>query len=114
VWAVRSRLEVESIDVAKRFRAADAADQRRVTEQLIERALAAQDPPLDIPPDEAALRALVAELDASDDEADFRRARAGAAVEYLRRAAYEDALYEALHARHGIAEAVSEALDALT
>lgn len=105
---------MESIDLATRFRAADAADQRRVTEQMVERALTAQDPPLEVPPDEAALRVLVAKLDASEVEADFRRARAGAAVQFLRRAAYEDALYEALHARRDTAEAVGEALDALT
>jgi hypothetical protein len=111
---MRTRLEVESIDLATRFRAADVAGQRRVTEQMVERALAEQDPPLDIPGDEAALRAFITELDASDVEADFRRARAGAAVEFLRQAAYEDALYEALHSRRGVAEAVHEALQALT
>ena len=104
---------MESADLAKRFRAADAADRQRVADQMVARALAAQDPPLEVPADEASLRTLAAELDSSDVDVDFRRARAAAAVQFLRRAAYEDALYEALHARRGIEEAVREALDAL-
>jgi hypothetical protein len=104
---------VESADLAKRFRAVGVADRQRVAEQMVKRALAAQKPPLEAPADEAGLRVLAAELDASEVEADFRRARAAAAAQFLLRAAYEDALYEALHARRSIDEAVREALDAL-
>jgi hypothetical protein len=54
------------------------------------------------------------ELDASEDEADFRRARATSAALFLRAGAYDDALYEAPHARRDIPEAVSEAVAELT
>src|SRR4051794_1025847 len=58
---------------------------------LVERALRAQEPPLQLPPDAAAQEALVAELDASGDEADFRRARAAASRHFLHESSYEDA-----------------------
>jgi hypothetical protein len=105
---------VESADLAERFRAVGAAERQRVAEQMVNRALAAQEPPLAAPADEARLRLLAAKLDASEVEGDFRRARAAAAAQFLCRAAYEDALYEALHARRSLDEAVREALDALS
>jgi hypothetical protein len=77
---------------------------------MVESALAEQDPPLSPPSDLAGQRELAAHLDGSDNEVDFRRARAAAAVVFFSEAAYEDALYEALHARADIAHAVQEAL----
>jgi hypothetical protein len=80
---------------------------------MVQQAIAEQDPPLELSADSPALDALAEELDASVDERAFRRARAASAEQFLRRGAYEDALYEALHARRLIAEAVQEARDAL-
>jgi hypothetical protein len=108
------RLEVESLELAGAFRAADARRQERVTKQMVERALLVQEPPLVLAGDRAVLDGLLAELDASGDEADFRRARAVAATVFLREAAHEDALYEALHAHRDIAGAVQVALSALS
>jgi hypothetical protein len=80
---------------------------------MVERALAAQEPPLEVPADRAAQDALLAERDTSEDEADFGRARAVAAVAFLGQARYEDGVYEALHARARTSDAVQEALDHL-
>ena len=57
--------------------------------------------------------ALAAELDASENEADFGRARAAAAAAFLAEGACEDALYQALHARADTTDAVREALSLL-
>jgi hypothetical protein len=110
---MRDRLEVENAELARSFRAAEVSEQARVADQMVQRAVAAQDPPLELPADAAQLHALVAELDASEDMSDFPRARAASAAEYLRGAAYEDALYEALHAHHDISNAVADALNLL-
>jgi hypothetical protein len=110
---MRNRLEVESAELAAAFRSADRDEQERVAAQMVERALAAQEPLLEFPADRAMQDALVDELDTSADEADFRRARAAAAARFLRQAAYEDALYEALHARPSTRDAVREARDQL-
>ena len=110
---MRGRLEVEDAELARSFRAADVRDQEYVAHAMTQRAVAAQDPPLELPADPAQLQAVIAELDASEDESDFRRARAGSAAAHLRGAAYEDALYEALHAHCDIPDAVAEALNLL-
>jgi hypothetical protein len=107
---MRNRLEVESEGLAAVFRAAGPDTQQRVAAQMVARALGAQQPPLELPDDPAAQQAVAAQLDSSDDEADFRRARAAAAAVWLREAAYEDALYEALHARADMSAAVHEAI----
>ena len=110
---MRDRLEVESVELAAAFRSVNAQTQKRVATQMVERALAAQEPPLEVPGDPAARDALLAELDTSEDEANFRRARAVAAVTFLGQDAYEDALYEALHARANTSDAAPETLDHL-
>jgi hypothetical protein len=96
---VRHRLEVENAELAESFRVLDEAAQERFAREMVQRAVAQQDPPLTLPADAACLDDLVQELDASDDERAFRRARAASAEQFLRRGAYADALYEALHAR---------------
>jgi hypothetical protein len=111
--SVPDRLEVESAELAGRFRALDGAAQQRFASEMVNEAVAEQDPPLELPPDSAALDALIEELDASEDNRDFRRARAASAEQFLRRGAYVDALYEALHARRLISKAVQEARDTL-
>ena len=107
------RLEVEDVPLARCFRAADARKQERVANAMTHRAVAMQDPPLELPADAAQLRAVVADVDASGDDRDFRRARAASAAEHLRLSAYEDALYEALHAHADVRVAVAEALSML-
>jgi hypothetical protein len=104
---------VESAELAESFRALDGEAQERLACEMVQRAAAEQDPPLELPSDSAALDALVEELDACEDERAFRRARAASAEQFLRRGAYEDALYEALHARRLIPEAVQEVREAL-
>ena len=108
-----TRLEVQDAELARSFRAADVREQEHVADKMTQRAVAAQDRPLELPADAAQLQAVVAELDASEDESDFRRARAASAAAYLRDAAYEDALYEALHAHRDISDAVADALNLL-
>jgi hypothetical protein len=107
---MRDRLEVQSEELATAFRAANPDTQRRVAGQMMERGLAAQHPPLEGPEDPSRWQAVAAELDASENEEDFRRARAAAAAAFLAEGAYEDALYEALHACADPTEAVREAL----
>jgi hypothetical protein len=110
---VRDRLELESEELAASFRAVSNDDQKRVAGQMVQRALAELDPPLELPPDDGSLDVLVEGFDTSEDEHDFRRARAAMAARFLRRGAYEDSLYEALHARYSIPHAIGEALEAL-
>ena len=104
------RLEVENAELAAAFRGAASHVRRRLALRMVERALGAQEPPLEVPDDLPGREALAARLDSSDDEADFRRARAAAAAVFLRRGAYEDAFYEALHARADPPAAVQEAI----
>jgi hypothetical protein len=111
--AVPDRLEVECAELAESFRALDAEAQERLACEMVQRAVAEQDPPLELPFDSAALDTLVEELDASEDERAFRRARAASAEQFLRRDSYEDALYEAVHARRLVPAAVQEAREAL-
>jgi hypothetical protein len=106
-------LVVQSSELAASFEAARDELQERVARRMVERALGELDPPLDPPRDDGGLDALVDELDTSEDKRDFRRARAGMAEQFLRRGAFGDALYEALHARESVEAAVAEALDAL-
>ena len=80
---------------------------------MAQRALAELDPPLELPRDDGTLDVLVDELDASEDDRSFRRARAVTAARFLRRNAFEDALYESIHARSSVLEAVDDALEAL-
>jgi hypothetical protein len=71
-------------------------------------------PPLELPDDDAALRALVVALDDEGDQRDmWRRARAATAAQFLREGEFEEALYEALHAHSSTREAIAEALDLL-
>jgi hypothetical protein len=108
---VRDRLEVQSAELAEGFRALDRAAQQRLAGLMVGRAVAEQVPPLELPSDSAALDALVEELDVLPGDRAFRRARAASAEQFLRRGAYEDALYEALHARRVLGEAIEEALE---
>jgi hypothetical protein len=71
------------------------------------------EPPLDLPPDDMKLRVVLDTLDASEDETDFRRAKVASAELYLQAGAYNDALYEALHGRQSVSQAVDEAIDEL-
>ena len=107
---MRDRLAVESEELAAAFRAAALARQERVALKMVESALAAQLPRIELPSDVASQQALLARLDASQDESDFRRARAVAAAALLRQGAYEDALYEAVHASPDQGGAVERAL----
>jgi hypothetical protein len=77
---------------------------------MVERALGEQDPPVEVAASLAAQEAVFEQLDACGDDSNFRRARAASAVIFLRRASYEDALYEALHARKDVSVATQEAL----
>ena len=51
-------LEVESKELATAFGVASPVTQRQVAAQMVERALAAQQPPLEVPDDPAGLHAL--------------------------------------------------------
>ena len=107
---MRDRLEVESPELAARFRSLSTVDQARVAERMLAKALDEIAPPLELPVSMTELDEVVRALDASDDEDDFRRARAATAARFLRAEALEDALYEALHARRAVDAAVDEAL----
>jgi hypothetical protein len=106
---MRDRLEVQDADLASAFHAASADAQQRLAVEMVERALAAQNPPLEFPAHREAQQELFMTLDTSDDDVDFRKARAVAAACFLRDGAYEDALYEALHAHPDVLDAVRAA-----
>ena len=107
---MRDRLEVVSPDLAARFRSLSASDQAGVVARMLAKALDEITPPLELPASESELDAVVQALDASEDEDDFRRARAASSAQFMRAEALEDALYEALHARRAVDAAVDEAL----
>lgn len=107
---MRDRLEVQSPELAARFRSLNEQDQADVAARMLAKALDELVPPLPLPVHEAELDDLVEALDASEDESDFRRARAATAEQAMRARALEDALYEALHARGSVETAVDEAL----
>ena len=102
-------------DLARAVRAASDENQRRAAESMVARVCALFDPPL-VMPDGHALDVLVDELDGLGDHRDiFRRARGATAAQLLRRAEYQESLYEALHAHPARrSEAIAEARAALS
>ena len=120
----RSRLDHDDQQLAGRFRELDPARRRRLACGMVRRALA--ELPVTLPPNVLGLLgtsgvatpAQLADLDrraassgGSHAEADFRRARIVAAARYAlspQPRASEEAVFEALHARASLANALAE------
>jgi hypothetical protein len=124
-----SRLDTDDGELATQFRSLDEASRRRLACGMVRSALDELSPPLSLPQQTVALLstggtatpAQLADLDRRaatngsgrrPDESVFRRARLIAAARYAlspQPRAPEDALYEAMHARASLPEAMAEA-----
>ena len=108
----RHRLDVESPELAARFRQLAHREQEAVLDELLRAACDDLTPPLALPASAEDLEGLLRRYDHSGTGDDFLRARAAASALYRERGSLDDALYEALHAHRKLDDGLARALRA--